>query len=69
MPSKKENKIRFNFWMVDEQHEELERIAERQGRDISDILRQLIDEYLHGRRVSNRDLSAILSELKEVSNE
>ena len=39
-------KMRFNMWLIHEKYKELKDLASRQGRSMSDIIRQLINEFL-----------------------
>jgi hypothetical protein len=48
-------KVRLSMWMVFNQHTRLKQIAREQGRSISDIVRQLVGEYLQGLAEQNKD--------------
>lgn len=48
-------KVRLSMWMVLRQHTRLKQIAREQGRSISDIVRQLVGEYLQRLAEQNQD--------------
>ena len=48
-------KVRVNFWLTKKMHSFVEEISSRDGRSMSDIIREAIREYMSKHPIQNKD--------------